>query len=297
MTSQKVNKESLDIVQEKISKLRQIIPECFSERVLNIEKLQRTIGNVITSDNEGYTLNWSGRNDTFKNIQSLTKSTLVPDKKESVNFDKTEHVFIEGENLEVLKLLQKSYFGKIKMIYIDPPYNTGSDFIYKDNFHDGINFYLEQTGQSKNGVRLTTNPETSGRFHSDWISFMYTRLYLAKNLLSDDGVIFVSIDDHEVQNLKFIMNEIFGEESFISQLVWKSRQNKDNRNITGVSIDHEYVLCYGKRIRGDERKKDSYLNPDNDPRGNWTNANMVGLLPEKQRPNCHYDLIDPKNQN
>ena len=276
MNSQEVNKESLNIVQEKIFKLRQIVPECFSEGILDIEKLQRMIGSTVDSDNEKYTLNWSGRNKTFETINITAKSTLVPDKTESVNFDETKNVFIEGENLEVLKLLQKSYFGKIKMIYIDPPYNTGKDFIYKDNFHNGINTYLEQTEQSKNGIRLTTNPETSGRFHADWISFMYARLYMARNLLSDDALIFVSIDDHEVHNLKFVMNDIFGEENLISEVVWHSKYTTSNDK-KFISTQHEYVLVYAKNISKanfnllprTEKADSGYKNPDNDPRGRW----------------------------
>ena len=151
------------------------------------------------------------------------------------------------------------------------------------------------TGQKDaEGNLLTSNPQTSGRFHSSWLSMMYPRLFFARQLLKEDGIIFISIDDNEIHNLRLIMNEIFGEDAFIGQFIWKSRQQKDNRNVTGASIDHEYVLCYGKRVRGDERKLDQYSNPDNDPRGDWTSANMVGLLPEDKRPNCHFNLIDPE---
>jgi adenine-specific DNA-methyltransferase len=181
------------------------------------------------------------------------------------------------------------------MIYIDPPYNTGNEFIYPDNFREGIEDYLRYSGQANGeGMKLSTNTETSGRYHSAWLNMMYPRLFLARNLLREDGVIFVSIDDHEVHNLRAMMDEIFGEENLIAQLVWKSRQNKDNRNVTGASIDHEYVLCYGRRIRGDIRKTEQYANLDNDPRGDWTSANMVGLLPEDQRPNLHYELVNPE---
>ena len=289
----KASKESSDIVKEKIQTLKQIIPECFSEGIFDIEKLQKTLGQTLDSNDEKYSFRWAGRNDTFKNIQTTSKGTIITDKKASVNFEETENIFIEGENLEVLKLLQKSYFEKVKMIYIDPPYNTGNDFIYPDDFSNNLQSYLEQTEQTEGRIKLTSNPETSGRFHSDWISFMYARLFLARNLLKPDGTIFVSIDDNEVHNLKMIMNEIFGDESFIAEFVWKSRQNKDNRNITRASIDHEYVLCYGKQIRGDERKVEMYSNPDKDFRGDWTSANMVGILPEELRPNCHYDLVNP----
>ena len=220
-------------------------------------------------------------------MQIPTSGTLVADKKESVNFDDTENIFIEGENLDVLKLLQKSYFEKIKMIYIDPPYNTGKDFIYKDNFQENISEYLEQTGQTKDGIKLTTNPETAGRFHSDWISFMYARLFVARNLLSDDGVIFVSIGDNEVHNLKFIMNEIFGEENFVTAMIWKSRSSLQYSEPL-ISSQTEYILVFVKNkdswdiIKGistnrikRETDDESYSNPDNDPLGNWTSSGLI----------------------
>ncbi len=230
----------------------------------------------MDTGDEKYTFSWAGRKDTFENIQTTSKGTLIPDKSESVNFDDTENLFIEGDNLEVLKLLHKSLFQKVKIIYIDPPYNIGSDFIYKDDFKKGVNNYLEQTNQSKDGITLTTNPETSGRFHSDWISFMYARLFVAKNLLSDDGVIFVSIGDNEVHNLKFIMNDIFGEENLISEVIWHSKYTTSNDKKL-ISTQHEYVMIYAKNIhranfnllpRTEKADKD-YKNPDNDPRGKW----------------------------
>lgn len=186
------------------------------------------------------------------------------------------------------------------MIYIDPPYNTGNDFVYDDDFTEPLQEYLRRTGQvDEEGKAMTTNKRSDGRFHSKWLSMMYPRLRLARNLLREDGAIFVSIDDNEVHNLRAIMNEIFGEENFIAEFVWKSRQNKDNRSVTGVSNDHEYIICFTKGkieniIRGDERKKNQYKNPDNDPRGPWVSGNMVGILPENLRPNCHYDLINPE---
>ena len=243
----KVRKKSPDIIEEKIQTLKHMIPECFSEGILDIEKLQKMIGQTLDSNDEKYTFSWAGRNNTFRNIQKPAWGTLMPDKKESINFDKTENIFIEGDNLEVLKLLQKSYFGKVKVIYIDPPYNTGKDFIYKDNFRRGAESYLEQTGQTKRGIRLTTNPETSGRFHSDWITFMYSRLYLAQNLLRDDGVILVSINDNEIHNLRLIMNDIFGEENFLAQFVWNTEGSTDNQ--LEVKIVHEYVVMYVKNIK------------------------------------------------
>ena len=192
-----------------------------------------------------------------------------------------------------MKLLQTAYYRKVKMIYIDPPYNTGNDFVYADDFADPMARYKEVTQQT-----TKSNPETMGRYHTNWLNMMYPRLRLAANLLRDDGVIFISIDDVEIDNLKKLCNEIFGEENFVAQFIWQSRQNKDNRNITGVSIDHEYVVCYTKQFghrvfRGTDRKTEQYKNPDNDPRGPWTSANMVGLATADARPNLHYDLINP----
>jgi adenine-specific DNA-methyltransferase len=204
-------------------------------------------------------------------------------------------VFHTGQvvNLEVLRILQKSYASRVKMIYIDPPYNTGQDFIYKDDFKEPVESYLEKTSQSDEQGLLTSNPKASGRFHSNWLNMMYPRLRLARNLLKDDGVIFISIDDNEISNLHKLCDEIFGEEHFIACFIWKSRQNKDNRTTNGASVDHEYILCYGKQIRGAERNIDQYTNSDNDPRGPWTSANMVGLATIDRRPNLHYDLIAP----
>ncbi len=291
---------SMDITEEKREALKRIFPEVFTEERIDFDQLKRVLGEWVDSDVERFGLNWPGKAECMKIIQKPSIATLKPVRDESVNFDETENVFIEGENLEVLKLLQKAYFGKVKMIYIDPPYNTGKEFIYPDKYCEELKTYLAYTGQvDDNGRRFSTNTDTDGRYHSRWLNMMYPRLYLAYNLLREDGVIFISIDDHEQANLRLLCDQIFGEESFVAQFVWKSRQNKDNRSISGVSTDHEYVLCYtksleGRVIRGDERKRDQYKNPDNDARGPWSSGNMVGLLPEDQRPNCHYDLIDPQ---
>lgn len=284
--------------EERIEELKRIAPEAFADGKINWDVLREALGDYLEEDNpdvEHFGLFWPGKREARKIASTPSKGTIVPVQGEGVDEDKTKNIFIEGENLEVLKLLQKSYAGKVKMIYIDPPYNTGNDFVYEDDFKESLEEYLKRTGQmDEQGKPLTTNKKADGRFHSKWLSMMYPRLRLARNLLREDGVIFVSIDDNEVHNLRQIMNEIFGDEKFIVSLVWKSRQNKDNRNVTGVSNDHEYVLVYGLKIRGDERKIEQYSNPDNDPRGDWTSGNMVGILPEDQRPNCHYDLINPK---
>ena len=198
----------------------------------------------------------------------------------------SENMVIHGDNLEALKALLPQYEGRVKCIYIDPPYNTGNEgWVYNDNVNDPrMRDWLHKT-VGKEGEDLSR--------HDKWLCMMYPRLKLLQRLLAEDGVIFVSIDDIEVTYLRLIMDEIFGKAAFIAQLIWKSRQNKDNRNVTNVSIDHEYVLCYGSKLRGCKRKEDQYRNPDNDPRGPWTSANMVGLATEDARPNLHYDLIDP----
>src|SRR5690625_4563917 len=294
-TPEKLDLRSMDITDEKKRQLKQLFPEVFREDKVDFDHLKRVLGEWVDPGKERFGLQWPGKADCMKTIQQPSIATLRPDREESVNFDETENLFIEGDNLEVLKLLQKSYFGKVKMIYIDPPYNTGNEFIYPDNYTESLDTYLKYTGQKdEEGNWQSTNRDTEGRFHSKWLNMMYTRLFLAKNLLKEDGVIFISIDDGEVAQLRKICDELFGEEKFIAQFIWKSRQNKDNRNKTGASIDHEYVIAYGSKIRGDDRNTDQYSNPDNDERGPWTSANMVGLLPEDQRPNCHYDLVNPE---
>ena len=290
----KLDGMSMNIEQTEMEKLKSVFPQCFAEGKLDIDKLLSLCGEYIDNDFEKYKFEWKGKIESLKLAQKRSMGTLRPCKAESVNFDETKNLYIEGDNLEVLKLLQTAYYNKIKMIYIDPPYNTGNDFVYEDDFADPMARYKEVTQQT-----TKSNPETMGRFHTNWLNMMYPRLRLAYNLLSEDGVIFISIDDNEITNLRKLCDEIFGEENFVSEFIWKSRQNKDNRNTTGVSIDHEYILCYSKSnsiraLKGAERKTEQYTNPDNDPRGPWASANMVGLLPENLRPNCHYDLINPK---
>lgn len=284
---------SMDIESANKEKLQTVFPECFTEGRLDIDKLLSLCGEYITDDFEKYEFKWKGKSECLRLAQKRSTATLRPCPEESVNFDTTQNLYIEGDNLEVLKLLQKSYFRKVKMIYIDPPYNTGNDFVYEDDFKDPLARYKEVTQQT-----TKSNPETMGRYHTNWLNMMYPRLRLAANLLRDDGVIFISIDDNEVANLRKVCDEVFGEENFIAQMIWHSRQNKDNRNISGASVDHEYVLCYsrqyGNRVfHGTERKTEQYTNPDNDPRGPWASANMVGLATADARPNLHYDLINP----
>ena len=284
---------SMNLEQVNLDKLRSVFPECVSEGKLDIDKLLSLCGEYIDNDFEKYRFEWKGKAECLRLAQKRSSGTLRPCPAESVNWDTTQNLYIEGDNLEVLKLLQSAYYRKVKMIYIDPPYNTGNDFVYADDFADPLARYKEVTQQT-----TKSNPETMGRYHTNWLNMMYPRLRLAANLLRDDGVIFISIDDNEVTNLRKMCDEVFGEENFVAQFIWQSRQNKDNRNITGVSIDHEYILCYSKQcgnriFRGTERKVELYKNPDNDPRGLWTSANMVGLATIDARPNLHYDLINP----
>ena len=244
--------KSLNLTEEKLNKLKEIIPEAFTEKKIDWEKLKVSLCENIEFKNERYVLNWAGKSDAFRVLQSPTTATLVPDKDESVNFDTTENIFIEGENLEVLKVLQKSYFGKIKMIYIDPPYNTGNDnFIYPDKFSETKEEYLSRIGDKDETGYLTReglfrkNSKDSGHYHSNWLSMMYPRLFLALNLLRDDGVIFVSIDDNEVHNLRMIMNEVFGEENFVGQIAVQSNP-RGRQSEKFLATVHDYILIYSR---------------------------------------------------
>ena len=302
-----MNGESLNILQDRLEKLKTDFPEIFTEGKIDIEKFKATLTDDINFNNERYVLNWAGKSDAFKVLQIPTTATLKPQPDESVIFDTTENIFIEGENLEVLKVLQKSYYGKVKCIIIDPPYNTGNDsFIYPDSFKENKEEYQKRIGEKdeegylmKEGM-FRKNSKDSGHYHSNWLSMMYPRLFLAKNLLREDGVIFVHIDDNEVHNLRMIMNEIFGEENFISSFIWKSRQIVDSRTQNGVSNDHEYILVFGKSgggLRGKKSSVDKYKNPDNDERGPWMSNSILGLATAGQRPNLHYDITDPETGN
>ena len=302
-----MNGESLNIQQDNLEKLKQHFPDIFSEGKIDMEKLKATFTDDINFLNERYVLNWAGKADAFKALQIPTTATLRPASEESINFDSTENVFIEGENLEVLKVLQKAYYGKIKIIEIDPPYNTGNDsFIYPDSFKESKADYEKRVGDKdeegylmKEGM-FRKNSKDSGHYHSNWLSMMYPRLFLAKNLLRDDGVIFIHIDDNEVHNLRLVMNEIFGEENFIASFIWKSRQIVDSRTQNGVSNDHEYVLVYCKNsgsLRGKKSDINKYQNPDNDSRGPWMSNSILGLATASQRPNLHYEITDPKTEN
>ena len=235
---------SRDVHGERLAQLRELYPEAFSEGKTDLIRLTQLLGDAATDAPERYGLSWAGKSEAIRAIQITSPGTLLPVRGESVNFDTTENLIIEGDNLEVLKLLQGGYHGRVKVICIDPPYNTGGEFIYPDNYKEGLADYLKFSGQvSGEGIRLTTNAETDGRYHSKWLTMMYPRLFLARNLLREDGVIFVSIDDHEAHNLRAVMNEIFGEENFVAQLVWEKGRKNDAKL---VSVGHEYIVLYAK---------------------------------------------------
>jgi len=295
----KLDLRSVDIAEERQQELLRLFPEARTEGgKLDFDRLKLALGETVDVGKERYGMNWPGKADCFRTIQAPSLGTLRPSPEESVAFNATENLIIEGDNLEVLKLLQKSYLGKVKMIYIDPPYNTGNDFIYPDNYTESLQTYLEYTGQvDDEGHKFGTNTDTDGRFHTKWLNMMYPRLYLARNLLHPGGVIFISIDDGEVSNLRKLCDDVFGEEAFIGQLVWKSRVSEDTRAKTGLSTDHEYIVCYGQAeavaLRGAQKDLTKFANPDGDPRGPWRSADLTGLATKDARPNLHYDLVDP----
>ena len=283
---------SMNIEQSNMDKLQSVFPECFAEGKLDIDKLLSLCGEYIDNDFEKYKFEWKGKAECLRLAQKRSTGTLRPCPEESVNWDTTKNLYIEGDNLEVLKLLQTAYYRRVKMIYIDPPYNTGNDFVYEDDFADPLTRYKEVTQQT-----TKSNPETMGRYHTNWLNMMYPRLRLAANLLRDDGVIFISIDDNEVDNLKKLCNEVFGEEMFIAQFVWKRRSGANDAK-NNVSLDHEYVLCFGKSntttLKGVIKEFENYKNPDNDPRGEWARDNLTCGKTASQRPNLYYPIIDPK---
>lgn len=296
-----MNGESLNILQDRLEKLKSDFPEIFTEGKIDIEKFKATFTDDINFNNERYVLNWAGKSDAFKVLQIPTTATLKPQPEESVNFDTTENIFREGENLEVLKVLQKSYYGKVKCIIIDPPYNTGNDsFIYPDSFKENKEEYQKRIGEKdeegylmKEGM-LRKNSKDSGHYHSNWLSMMYPRLFLAKNLLREDGVIFVHIDDNEVHNLRMIMNEIFGEENFVAVFPWKKRTAKSDVPF-GVSQDYEWILAFTKGTYGAgidiERK---YYQTDDYPNDKWRLSDLTTQRSEEERQNSAFTMIDPK---
>ncbi len=287
---------SMDLEKINKEKLKSVFPECFVEDKLDIDKLLALCGEYIIEDFEKYKFEWKGKSECLQLAQKRSMGALRPCPEESVDFDDTKNIYIEGDNLEVLKLLQIAYFNKVKMIYIDPPYNTGHDFVYEDDYSDPIERYKAVTSQA-----TKSNPETMGRFHTKWLNMMYPRLRLASYLLRDDGVIFISIDDSELFNLKKVCDEVFGEENFIQNIIWKKRGAPPNDKIIGAV--HEYILIYAKQAeqtilyrkeRNDEQLS-RYKNPDNHPKGLWAADNlMANVKGGRYVESLYYPIVNPK---
>lgn len=306
---EKMRMESMDIVAQNVENIGNLFPDCITEardengkiqKVVDRDRLMQKFSHKIIGGGttERYEFTWVGKNTSRVEANTTTNKTLRPCIEESKDWDNTENLYIEGDNLEVLKLLQNSYFNKVKMIYIDPPYNTGNDFIYVDDFAQNIDKYEEAKGSfDEEGNRLFKNTDTNGRFHSDWCSMIYPRLVLARSLLADDGVIFISIDDNEQENLKKICDEVFGEKNFIAQVIWERAYAPVNLK-KHFSENHDYIICYAKDIdkaicnglpRASEAN-DRYSNPDNDPRGVWQSDNLsVGPIVQSKI----YEIITP----
>ncbi len=297
--------QSADLVAENIEQLKELFPELITEGpdgvAVNVDVLNQLVGDkTITDADEKYGLNWHGKRRARQLALTPSTGTLRPCPEDSVDWDTTQNLMIEGDNLEVLKLLQKSYAGKVKLIYIDPPYNTGKDFVYPDNFQDNIKNYLELTGQVEGGQKISSNTESSGRFHTDWLNMMYPRLKLARNLLREDGALFLTLDDTEVANMRRIGDEIFGEENFVANVVWQKKYAVANDD-PGIGVMHDHILVYRKSegfVRGllprTEEQNARYSNLDNDPRGEWASDNYVSNKSKDERPTLWYPIRHPR---
>lgn len=289
---QKLSNQSKDISQENIKKVEELFPNCVTEtydqdgnlvRSIDFDILRQDLSDhVVEGPKERYQFDWPGKREAILLANAPTTNTLRPLPEKSVDFENTKNVYIEGDNLEALKILRETYMGKIKMIYIDPPYNTGNDFVYKDNFKQSTEEYLKSSGDiDEEGNRMEANGESNGRFHSDWLNMIYPRLLLARDLLTDDGVIFVSMDEHEYPNLRKMCDEIFGEQNFIAGVVWERAYSPVNL-MKHFSPSHDYIAVYGKNIEitecnglpRDKDANDRYSNPDNDPRGPWKSSDL-----------------------
>ena len=286
------NSQSLDIVQQNLEAVKKIIPQAFDvDGKVKMDFLQQALG--ISKDNEtNYNFSWYGKNAYQRFAYQTSTDSLKPCKEESVNWEDTQNLFIEADNLQALKLLQKSYANKVKCIYIDPPYNTGNDFIYKDNFNDSYNDYLIKTGQkNQDGNIISTDIDKAGAKHTNWLNMMYPRLLLAHNLLTEDGVIFISIDDNEQANLKKLCDEVFGESNFVGDIIRKTKSTT-NDSKSGLNIQHENTLIYAKNksicsLQGEKKTFENYKNPDNDPNGAWVVADPSA------RTGSIFEIINP----
>lgn len=302
---EKLKMQTADGVQDNISRIAELFPECITEvktqrgrikRSVDFDKLRQLLSSDIVEGNEErYQFTWPDKRKAILAANAPINATLRPCPEESVNFDTTQNLYIEGDNLDVLKCLKETYLHKVKMIYIDPPYNTGNDFVYEDDFAESAAEYLANSGQfDEQGNRLVTNTESNGRFHTDWLNMIYPRLKVARDLLTEDGVIFISIDDNEVENLKKVCNEIFGEQNFVGNIIWQSRTSISNDD--EISTNHNHTIIFSKNreklsFGGDDIDESDYSNPDNDPRGPWKlvpiDANHVG-------GDTNYPIRNPK---
>ena len=300
---EKVEQLTPSVLEERLENLKKMFPEFFTEGKLDVPKLQELLAGDLEDGAERYRFTWAGKRDAIQLLQIPTRSTLIPSREESVDFDATENIFIEGDNLEALKLLYKPYFGEVKAIYIDPPYNTGGDFVYSDNYKDPLLSYLQLIGQKdEEGNRTTNKIDMSGRYHSGWLSMMYPRLFLAGQLLRDDGIIFVSIDDHEVYNLRMLMNEVFGEENMLQQLVWQRHAGGGN-DAKHFATDHEYILAYAKNLHTlgrlrrplTEEEKTRYNEQDDHfaTRGHYRTSTFLRMRPDDPSPGLCYEIECP----
>lgn len=299
---EKLDLASLDIAAQRRDELLRLFPEVQTEGgKIDFDRLKSALGEIVDAGRERYGMTWPGKAECMRTIQAPSMGTLLPIREESVDWDATENVIIEGDNLEVLKLLQKSYLGKVKMIYIDPPYNTGKDFIYPDNFTESLQTYLEYTRQvDSDGRRYGPNLDTDGRFHSKWLNMMYPRIFLAKNLLREDGVLFMTIDDTELANASRILTDLFGEENILPMIIWHKKRGKDN-SATHVSKVHDYILVAARnatalklnRLELDEGTKQAYRNPDNDPRGVYR---VLGLWARGNQGGSRYEFTTKSGQ-
>ena len=306
----KMRMESVDMTAQNIEKIGFLFPNCITEtidengkgkNVINFELLKQMLSSDVIDGDEAYEFTWVGKKASIVEANKPIRKTLRPCKEESVDWDNTENLYIEGDNLEVLKLLQESYLNKVKMIYIDPPYNTGNDFIYNDDFKMTSEEYAEEISElDEDGNRMFKNTDTNGRFHSDWCSMIYSRLMLARNLLSDDGVIFISIDDNEQANLKKCCEEIFGAQNFVAQLIWERAFSPKN-DAKFVSNSHDYVLMFAKnisqyiigRLPRTAEANARYSNPDNDPRGVWMSSD---ISVKTYNAECDYPITTPSGR-
>lgn len=307
---QKLKMHSPDMTQEHIARIREFFPNCVTEArgkdgslrlSVDFDLLRQELsGSIVEGPQERYHLDWPGKREAILAANAPIAKALRPCRKESVDFDTTKNLFIEGDNLDALKLLQETYLGKIKMIYIDPPYNTGNDFIYNDDFAETSEAYLFRSNQKDEaGNRLVANPDSNGRFHSDWLSMMYSRLKLARNLLADDGVIFISCDDNEDGNIKSLCCEIFGIDNFKANISWQKRYTRSNNTIDFTTVI-EHILVFSKSINFSvnllprtEEADARYSNPDNDPRGLWKGASFLNPATPQERPNLCYPITNP----